>query len=251
MEKKKIKEIIDYIILGVAFVSILVLGIIEKQDVIKLIPALFGLFVYLLASKAFRIAYIFGAINSALSSIGLFQEGVYGSAFVNLILYVPLQIFTFIQWSKKKYKHSTEFRTLSKKWNILLAVGAAVAWAVCWLILEFIPNSIELRALDAICTIVGPITAVTTMYALIETIGYELLATSASFTMWLISIIMSAIAGKGIADITYLISTIFTLYCQICKTFTWVKLYKEQRRNAKIGEDVPQESSQALEETVV
>ena len=95
MEKGKIKNIIDYILLGVAFVAILVLGIIEKQDVIKIIPALFGLIVYMLASKAFRIAYLFGAINSAIYSVGYFMMGLYGNAFVNLCLYVPIQIFTF------------------------------------------------------------------------------------------------------------------------------------------------------------
>ena len=250
MDKKKIKEIIDYVILTAAFVAILVLGIIEKQDVIKLIPALFGLFVYLLASKAFRIAYLFGALNSGLLSIGYFMMGLYGNAFVNLVLYVPLQVFTFIQWSKKKYKHSTEFRMLPKKWSILLAVGATVAWAVCWLILSNIPGSSSLCMFDAVGTILGPITAVTTMFALMETIGYELVATTSGVVMWIITIVTSAMAGNGIADITYLITTVFTLYCQICKTFTWIKLYKEQKNNALL-QPVPQNEETEEETTEI
>ena len=227
--KTLIKNVIDYVLLGSAFVAILVIGIIEKQDVIKIIPALFGLIVYMLASKAFRIAYIFGAINSALYSIGYFMMGLYGNAFVNLVLYVPLQIFTFLQWRKKKYKQATEFKRLPVKYEILLFAGAVVAWGICWFVLTLIPGSSSVPAFDAIGTILGPITAVITMFALMETIGYELIASGSGIVMWIILITTSAMNGEGLADITYLISNCFTVYCQICKTFTWTKLYKEQQ----------------------
>ena len=227
--KTLIKNVIDYVLLGSAFVAILVIGIIEKQDVIKLIPALFGLIVYMLASKAFRISYIFGAINSALYSIGYFMMGLYGNAFVNLVLYVPLQIFTFLQWRKKKYKQATEFKRLPVKYEILLFAGAVLAWGICWFVLTLIPGSSSVPAFDAIGTILGPITAVITMFALMETIGYELIASGSGIVMWIILITTSAMNGEGLADITYLISNCFTVYCQICKTFTWTKLYKEQQ----------------------
>ena len=227
--KTLIKNVIDYVLLGSAFVAILVIGIIEKQDVIKLIPALFGLVVYMLASKAFRIAYLFGALNSAVYSIGYFMMGLYGNAFVNLVLYVPLQIFTFIQWSKKKYKQATEFKRLPVKFEILLFAGAVLAWGICWFVLTLIPGSSSVPAFDAIGTILGPITAVITMFALMETIGYELIASGSGIVMWIILITTSAMNGEGLADITYLISNCFTVYCQICKTFTWTKLYKEQQ----------------------
>ena len=227
--KTLIKNVIDYVLLGSAFVAILVIGIIEKQDVIKLIPALFGLIVYMLASKAFRIAYLFGALNSAVYSIGYFMMGLYGNAFVNLVLYVPLQIFTFLQWRKKKYKQATEFKRLPVKYEILLFAGAVVAWGICWFVLTLIPGSSSVPAFDAIGTILGPITAVITMFALMETIGYELIASGSGIVMWIILITTSAMNGEGLADITYLISNCFTVYCQICKTFTWTKLYKEQQ----------------------
>ena len=227
--KTLINNVIDYVLLGSAFVAILVIGIIEKQDVIKLIPALFGLIVYMLASKAFRIAYLFGALNSAVYSIGYFMMGLYGNAFVNLVLYVPLQIFTFLQWRKKKYKQATEFKRLPVKYEILLFAGAVVAWGICWFVLTLIPGSSPVPAFDAIGTILGPITAVITMFALMETIGYELIASGSGIVMWIILITTSAMNGEGLADITYLISNCFTVYCQICKTFTWTKLYKEQQ----------------------
>ena len=227
--KTLIKNVIDYVLLGSAFVAILVIGIIEKQDVIKLIPALFGLIVYMLASKAFRIAYLFGALNSAVYSIGYFMMGLYGNAFVNLVLYVPFQIFTFLQWRKKKYKQATEFKRLPVKYEILLFAGAVVAWGICWFVLTLIPGSSSVPAFDAIGTILGPITAVITMFALMETIGYELIASGSGIVMWIILITTSAMNGEGLADITYLISNCFTVYCQICKTFTWTKLYKEQK----------------------
>ncbi len=229
IDKKKIKDVVDYVLLGASFVAILVFGIIQKQDVIKMIPALFGLVVYMLASKAFRIAYIFGAVNSALYSVGYFMMGLYGNAFVNLCLYVPLQIFTFLQWRKKKYKQATEFKRLPVKFEMLLFGGAAIAWGLCWFILTLIPGSSQVPAFDAIGTVLGPITAVTTMFALMETIGYELIASGSGVVMWIILITTSAMNGEGIADITYLISICFTVYCQICKTFTWIKLYNEQK----------------------
>ncbi len=225
--KEKIKSIVDYTLLGVAFLAILILGIIEKQNIINMIPALLGLFVYLLAAKAFRIAYIFGAINSALYSIGYFMQGLYGNAFVNLFLYVPLQIFTFIQWSKQKYKQATKFKRLPLKYELLLFGGAIIAWLVCWYVLSILPGSSSVPALDAIATVSGPITATITMFALMETIGYELLLTGSNAVMWIILLITNP------ANITYLISTCFTLYCQISKTFTWIKLYREQ--NAELA----------------
>ncbi len=258
MEMKKIKNIVDYFLLLCAFIAILVLGIIEKQDVIKMIPALFGLILIMLAAKAFRIAYIFGAINSALYSVGYFMMGLYGNAFVNLCLYVPLQIFTFLQWSKKKYKQATEFKRLPIKFELVLFVGAIVAWGVCWLILFLIPGSSLVPAFDAVGTILGPITAVTTMFALMETIGYELIATGTNVVMWIILIINSVLNGQGIADITYLITTCFTLYCQICKTFTWIKLFNEQKSPKQenilqedINEPQQKEKSNSTEETKI
>lgn len=225
--KIKIKPIIDYILLAGAFISILILGIMEKQDVIKLIPALFALFVYILASKAYRIAYIIGAINSALYSIGYFMQGLYGNAFVSLFLYVPLQIFTFIQWSKQKYKQATKFKRLPLKYELLLFGGAIIAWLVCWYVLSILPGSSSVPALDAAATISGPITATITMFALMETIGYELILTGSNAVMWIILLFTNP------ANITYLISTCFTLYCQICKAYTWIKLYREQNAESE------------------
>lgn len=222
-KKISVKEIVDYVLLAVCFTSTLVFGIILKQDVIKLLPALFSTIIFLLSARAYRISYLFGAINSGLYSIGYFMMGLYGNFIVNLVLYIPIQLITFAMWSKNKYKQSTVFKRIPLKFEILLFVGVIVAWAVGCLVISSLPNAnLDLVVFDSMGTVVGTITAVMTMFALMETIGYDCGGALSGVIMWTIAIISNP------ADVTYLISAIFTLYCSVSRSINWIKLYKEQ-----------------------
>ena len=224
-KKVSVKEIVDYVLLAICFTSTLVFGIILKQDVIKLLPALFSTIIFLMSAKAYRISYLFGAINSGLYSVGYFMMGLYGNFIVNLVLYIPIQIVTFAMWSKNKYKQSTVFRRLPLKYEILLFVGVLIAWGVGCLVISSLPNAnLPLVGFDSAGTVVGTITAVMTMLALIETVGYDCILSLSGVIMWSIAIIANP------ADLTYLISAIFTLYCAITRSTNWIKIYKEQQK---------------------
>ena len=224
-KKVSVKEIVDYVLLAICFTSTLVFGIILKQDVIKLLPALFSTIIFLMSAKAYRISYLFGAINSGLYSVGYFMMGLYGNFIVNLVLYIPIQIVTFAMWSKNKYKQSTVFRRLPLKYEILLFVGVLIAWSVGCLVISSLPNAnLPLVGFDSAGTVVGTITAVMTMLALIETVGYDCILSLSGVIMWSIAIIANP------ADLTYLISAIFTLYCAITRSTNWIKIYKEQQK---------------------
>ena len=230
-KKVSVKEIVDYVLLAICFFSTLIFGIILKQDLIKLLPALFSSFIFLMSAQAYRISYLFGAINSGLYSIGYFMMGLYGNFIVNLVLYIPIQIVTFAMWSKNKYKQSTVFRRLPFKYEILLFVGVLIAWAVGCIVISSLPNAnLPLVGFDSAGTVVGTITAVMTMLALIETVGYDCFLCLSGVIMWSIAVFSNP------ADLTYLISAIFTLYCAITRCLNWIKIYHEQQRNAKSEE---------------
>jgi hypothetical protein len=65
------------------------------------------------------------------------------------------------------------------------------------------------------------------MFALVETIIFDIINTSVSFIMWILIIIADPM------QMPYLVSAIFNTYCVVFRAITWVQLYRIQQKEKR------------------
>lgn len=217
------KIYLEYIPLTLTFIGIVSCAIIFKQDFIKTLPTCFSLVIVLLTSRANRIAFLLGAGNCCIYIIGYFMEGVYGTM-ASTAFSAIMQTATFFTWRKHAYKQATEFKTLSNRNRILIGIGLLIAWGIAMFVLS--KASATEFFLDGLLLILGIAIPVMQLFALIDSLPLYLLNSAISCVMWLRIIFVNGV----IADVTYLISSIFGLYMTIRTAIKWIALYKEQRK---------------------
>lgn len=226
-KKPKFKTILDYILLSITFCLLLFFGIKNKQKIIKLVPTLVSLVVFMLASRANRFNYLLGALNSIVYSIGFFMEGLYAGAFSALVFSFGLQMITFIRWNKRSYKQATVFRKMKWWQEILLIVGMFSLWGILAIVLNLLPGA-KLVVSDTFGFVMGNGAMFLTIFAFIEAMPFSFLNLGNSFVLWI-----STIIAGNTANITYVISNSFSLYCTIWMYINWIKIYKEQQKLKK------------------
>ena len=79
MKKTKKGLLVDYILIVICSVCILVSGVMAKQMIIKMLPALISLIVTAFIAKANRYGFLLGSLNSVLYAIGYAIERLYAS----------------------------------------------------------------------------------------------------------------------------------------------------------------------------
>ena len=218
-----IKPIIDYTLMAVCFVMIIITGIKEKSHPISVWPLINSLFIMILSMRAYRIAHLLGSINCLIYSIGFFMIGMYGSLISTLCVSFPLQFITFFVWGKRKFKRATMFRKLPIIWEIVLTIGVIGACIVGAMLIGNIEGARQ-STLDSICMVLGIIIPFMSMFALVETIIFDIINTSVSFIMWILIIIADPM------QMPYLVSAIFNTYCVVFRAITWVQLYRIQQK---------------------
>lgn len=236
MNTKRIKTIIDYILLGITFVVLLVFGIHNRQKFIKLLPSLISLGVFLLSSKANKWTFFIGALNALLYAVGYIMEGVYASALSAVVVSFPLQTASFFRWKKNSYRQSTKFRKMSTRKSVVLYFSSIIACIAMYFIIGTIPSSKQ-TAFDVMVFVFGLYATILTMLGYMEALLFSIVNIVSNILLWS----MTVIDGNA-ANITYVISMCFNCYCTINMCITWRRLYKEQNNavleilTEKIGE---------------
>jgi len=94
------------IIIFITFVFIAVSSVLTKQKFFIILPVFISLFINALQADANRYAYLVGSFNSLIyMGVSLYME-LYASAASNLLFSFPVQLLTFIRWSKNSYGNS-------------------------------------------------------------------------------------------------------------------------------------------------
>lgn len=210
-------------ILFTTFALVIITGIIFGQPFIRMLPLIISIIIMMFQSEANRYAYIAGGVNAVLYAYVYFRLGLYASAASALFFSFPIQVLTFLNWNKHSYKKSTQFKSLSDKARIYIAVGLIVGWLAVLKVLQLVGS--EYAILDNTASMLGILVSVLTMRAYIE---YSYL--------WIVSTAMSVIlniqvAVNNISHITYVIYSCYSMWC-VCMAFINVrKLYKQQTEN--------------------
>lgn len=212
-------------LMGITAVLITVTGIVFRQSVIRILPLYISLVIGLLQSRANRFAPLLGGFNSLLYMIVYLYLGLYASAGYALLFSCPVQLLTFVRWSRQKYKDSTQFRAMSWKWRTVVAVGYGAAVTVLCLALNALGSDYSL--LDSLSSLLGILVSILTMLAFVEYTW--LMLPSAVIGICLDFSVMQAHPEQ----ITYVIYAFYSLICVTIGFFRVRKLYAEQRTQIK------------------
>ena len=212
----------DYVLLFLTAILITVFAIITKQKFIKILPCYITLIVNLFDSKINRIGKLIGATNCIIYSIGYFQDGLLGNAMSALLYSLPIQVVTFVMWSKNKYKMGVIVRSYSrpKRMN-LIAISIAIT-VVCIGIFTKFPSS-NYGIIQGILFGLGFVYSMLMMFGYIE--GAFIAVPSSILSVGLYIYIT---IHDNPASITYVIIGTYTLIRLIIGLINWIKLYKEQ-----------------------
>ena len=214
------------ILILITAAAITVTGILYRQSVLRILPLYISLIIGALQSRANRYAPLLGGFNSILYMIVYMYLGLYASAAYALLFSCPIQLVTFVRWSKNKYGASTYFRSMSVRGRILTVLGFLASFAVLFVILRAAGS--EHQLLDNLSSLLGILISILTMLAFIE-YSYLMLPSG------IVSIVLNlATMQEHPEQITYLIFSFYSMICVTQGFFRVRKLYKEQQ-NAKMN----------------
>jgi nicotinamide riboside transporter PnuC len=207
-------------LMAVTAVLITVTGIIFRQSFIRILPLYVSLLVGLLQSRANRYASLLGGLNSILYTLVYIYLGLYASAGYALLFSFPLQIVTFILWSRRKRGESTKFRRMTWKCRIFVLAGFAACFIVLRIVLKAAGSSHQL--LDSLTSLTGILISVLTMFAFVE---YTWLMLPSG----ILNIVLNfATMQSNPEQITYVFFSFYSIICVTIQFFRVRRLYAEQ-----------------------
>ena len=106
------------------------------DQILNNIPLYFSIGIMFLAANANRYTYLSGGFNALLYGVVYLKYGLFASFLEAVAFSSPLQLFTFLSWSKRKYKHSVEFRSLTKKQSVIFFSSCTAVWLISLLVLK-------------------------------------------------------------------------------------------------------------------
>ncbi len=210
-----------YLVL-ITFLLIITTGIIFKQSFFRMLPLCVSLIVMLLSTTANRYGFLLGGINSILYGTVFIGLGLYGTAINSLAISMPMQLLTFVFWSRKKYGYSTVLRRLSNKARILLFIAIALVWITLYVVLSLMGS--EYVILDNSVLILGTVGSVLSLLSYIEYAFFGLVSQPISLIMNIL------IAMEEPSQITYVIYTVYSLICTTLSFKFLIKLYNSQQQ---------------------
>ncbi len=207
-------------LMAVTAILITVTGILFNQSFIRILPLYVSLVVGVLQSRANRYASLLGGMNSILYTLVYIYLGLYASAGYAILFSFPLQIMTFILWSRRKQGESTKFRKMSWKCRGLVLLGYLTCFVILRMVLQAAGSSHQL--LDNLTSLTGILISVLTMFAFVE---YTWLMLPSG----MLNIVLNfATMQTNPEQITYVIFSFYSIICVTIQFFRVRKLYAEQ-----------------------
>lgn len=222
-QKMSKKDMFITIIMMCTAVLVTVAGVYYKQGFLRILPLYVSLIIGSLQSRVNRYSNLLGSVNSLLYGAVYFYYNLYGSALSAVFFSFPIQMITFIRWSKNKSGHSTVLRRMSKKQLIVLILAYAVALAALWVLLPLIGS--EYVFLDSATTLLGILIYFLTMFAFVEYTYFMLINGVINIALYI------SMLGDSPETMSYFIFSIYSFICVAFASFEAQRLYKQQQLN--------------------
>ncbi|MBE6608364.1 MAG: nicotinamide mononucleotide transporter [Ruminococcaceae bacterium] len=219
---KMTQKTIRTVIIVITFFAIAIAGIISKQDFFRILPLFISLFVVYFQADANRYAYLVGAFNALLYGVVYFSLGLYALAANAVLFSTPIQIMIFVRWQKRAYERSTIMRKMSIKTRLIYLAIFVAAWIAVFIALTYAGSQYEI--LDNTASLLSALVLILTLFAYVE---YPL--------VWVINSIVNIILNIQVTmvepgHVTYLIYSIYNLYCSSTTFVNVNRLYKKQQK---------------------
>ena len=223
MSNKKKAILFEYLPMAVTGIIILVCAIVFEQMPIKVLPLFFSLLIMLLNSRANRIGFILGSINSCIYIIGYLMEGVYGTV-ASTVFGIVIMLISYFRWKNNAYGKATVFRRFSTRGRVLLTLILCVAWATTSFVLSLMGGTAIV--IDGLTMVLGFATNILTIVAYVEAPFLNIISGLCQFALW----VQIVFINGNYAAMTYLVYNVYCTYMIIRTFYRWHTLYKEQRR---------------------
>ena len=189
--------------------------------IVNFISGICGIICIFFCAKASVSNYVFGLVNTIVYVLFLIHDRIYGTLALELLVYLPLNIFGWIVWARNRDKQDTE-KTLSRKltwWqDILSVIAVGFTGVICYFGLSKLGGAVPW--LDAYIVAVGVIASMLQLFRFREQYIWWTVSNIVAVAMYIINFDPVYLTKKSI----YFIMGIIGLY-------NWWKLQKE--RNAE------------------
>ena len=229
MENKTKKALVMPIIMGAAAVMITAAGVAFRQSPLRILPLYVSLVISLMQSRVSRYAPLIGSVNSLLYAAVYAYYHLYASMAYAVLVSCPLQVITFIRWSRHPWQGSTVLKKLTTKQRIAVSAGSVAVWVAVILILNQVGAAHSL--LDTTTTILGILATVLTMLSYIEYTVLMLAGQVCSICLYI------AMLEKNPEQLTYLIFSVYALICAAAAFLKTREIYKIQRNSLGVKEN--------------
>lgn len=217
----KFKILFEYLPMLITGIGAFTTALIFKQPAIKVLPIFITLFVMLFNSRANRIGFIIGGCNCFLYFISFMMQRLYMTAFSSAFNGI-ISIISFFMWKRRAYGKATIFRRLKTFMRILFVALFLIVWAITSYLTA--QNGGNQAILDSFTGILGFVVPILTMLAFVEDLPLNLISNFISLVMFIV------LMFEDLGNFPFLFVNIYNMFMVVKRTFTWIKLYKEQKQ---------------------
>lgn len=188
---------------------------------INFVSAVCGVICIFFCAKANISNFIFATVNTIVYAIFLLYNRIFGTFFLEVLFYLPINFISWYLWSKhrdKKLIEKTKTKRLSFVQNIITTVLIVVGGIIYHYILVKVNG--EVAWLDAFTLSIGIIAVILEMFRFKE-----------QYFWWIITDIIAVVMYIVHFDLVYLTKKSIYLIMAIIGFINWHKLNKERNKN--------------------
>ena len=188
----------------------------EWLTIVNFVSAICGVICIFLCAKASISNFAFGVINTVVYMVYLWYWKIYGTFFLELLVYFPINFISWYIWAKHRDEINNE-KTKSKKltWKQNIAVAAVVIFAsiIYHAILVKVGGTVPW--LDSFTVAIGIIAVV-----------LEMLRYREQYVLWIVTDIVAVAMYIAHFDAVYLTKKSIYLIMAVIGLINWWKLHK-------------------------
>ena len=188
--------------------------------IVNFISAVCGIICIFFCAKANVSNFIFGLVNTIVYAIYLMYYKIYGTFYLEVLFYLPMNIASWINWARhrdKIEKEKTKTKRLTIKQHILSVIFVGVVTTITYIILKKVGGTVAF--LDALTVAIGIVATVLELYRFAE-----------QYVWWIITDIIAVIMYIVHFDTVYLTKKSIYLIMAVIGLINWIKLNKERNK---------------------
>ena len=189
--------------------------------IINFISAICGIMCIFFCAKANISNFVFATVNTIVYAIFLFYNKIFGTFFLEVLFYLPINFISWYLWAKHRDKKLIE-KTKTKRLTVFQNIIATILFIVGGLIYHVILAKMggNVVWLDAFTLSIGIIVVILEMFRYKE-----------QYVWWIITDIIAVAMYIVHFDLVYLTKKSIYLIMAIIGLINWHKLNKERNKN--------------------